>query len=646
MSLDIDIRDSLRGIADHVPTLREFASTIRLVSGPDKGKMWSPESEPVQAWFIEQAQRKNPDGTDYWRSLSWCGAAQLGGKTLTGVLLPILYSVIALGEDVGYALPNGNDINKAWNTKLKKLITGAGFRKYLPDTGPGSKQGRGASLQFHDPDTGADLGSIIFVAGVAYGDTFRVLVTDEVDQFYTQGVPDWDDIGQIEARTGSYAGGGRRYRLGTCEHDEDETSIMLDSCDVEGTGHRLYAKCPYCEKYQPLTWERVNLERATYKCLHCPAEWTEPDRIHALHSGLFCARGQVIVGGILQGEEIDTGRRLGIVTGCLESTRSTMADRVSQFNEAVSKRDGIEATHEPLRRFYQRLLSRYYRGQLLLAGNLSREGIALRSAASDYQPGECPAWVEYLTCAVDVSKRVLWAMVMGHGQDKSAVIAWQSADVCGPTEIPDERARHAAFQRIQAWAMTGFAHVEGTKYPMLFCTDVRGGTESGEEGWQVDEAWHWVEHDPLNWWAVLGTGVQRGAPGKRQAGHNDTAIAPWLTLRVYEDGCQCMIIDTDQSQGGLQEALSREQKDGEWPPGSILLPLGIKSADSLAGHLVAERRVKTPMGKWIWDRTGQRCDWRDCTRYNIAMGVAIREIRKLQHSPKPRRVVGSYGAKP
>lgn len=633
------------------PTHMEFARTLWVpnMAPPPASLPFDPMSDPIQRWLIEQFD------SGRWERFYICAPPQFGGKTLVAVMLPALRGVIACRASVGYALPTLADLDKAWATKIKKAIKDSGYGEYLPKHGPGAKGGRGPTIQFHDPDSGEPLGEFVFMAGGAYGNTVRIAVLDEVDQFRDHaGMPLWNDIEDIFNRANAYRSLAVRIASGTVEHDTN--SIILVLVNEHGTGTRPWPKCQHCGRHQVLDWDSVTYdpesdasasETARIACRHCGVLWSENDRRVAIGESLFVHKGQDIdEHGRINGPDPRTSK-LGLLWTALDSVRADLGEIAKEHRLARLGMDrgdtGLMAKWERYRLCRGSVLAVDGEGQphrinttyLESRSNASGYAIARNDRVEDgdsIHAAQCPDDVEFLVSSADVQRGGdrapgrLYFLIQGWRNDGTTWdVAWGSIAASPIGRQPNTAELHIALDRLHAF-ISEYAQSVGKPI-------VRRVVDVGD---RQDELVQWIIRN-AGWHAV------RGGAGTMKAEDGD--LAGWIYIRqqnymgaIWHLG----IIDVDQARNQAQVAFLVPANK----PGAAHLPSGLNRNDAIIRHYCGTARIRDDHGRERWSETKQdrkyhhewqkRHDYLDCRTYAYVAGYHYREIMRKRAAADQR----------
>ena len=347
-----------------------------------------------------------------WNRVAVTGCVQ-AGKSLQGYVLPGILHLFEHAETVVLAAPSMEICRTKYrNEILPVLLANPRFRRYLPETGGGSKGGipdeivfkHGAHLKFMASHGGDETRSSF---------TTRVVIATEIDKMDRASTlsREASPVRQIEARASSYDEHERMTYL-ECTTSIESGAIWQEY--LQGTASRIVCQCPGCHEWT--TPERDSLkgfqqaetifEARREGCWVCPAcgvIWDAADRERMNTAAKLLHDGQSITpGGIITGEprETDTlGFRFNAFNNLFWSTATIAAAEWRAFHavdEESAEREACQfrwaVPHEP--------------PQLDLTP-LDPQKLKRRRAAA-HPRGLVPADTEYLTLGLDLGKRVGW----------------------------------------------------------------------------------------------------------------------------------------------------------------------------------------------------------------------------------------------
>lgn len=660
------------------PTYLEVSRTILL---EDKRSAvgnrripYRPESDLVQKYLIEQMD--NPD----WRKIVFTGPPQVSGKTTIGIILPAVRSAIMCRKPYGYALPTLNDLDKAYATKIRPTLISAGYGEHLPTKGPGSRQGRSPVIQFADPDSGEWEGSLIFLAGGAYGDTVAVMGIDEVDQFRAgDGTPNWAAIEDLEARTKSYGRQALVICVGTVESDD---SSMILQMVKDGTNTIPWIRCPEClEHFEPkfdlLRWEEGDEETVTQTarmaCPCCGALLTEKQRQAGLRSVLFCHDGQTVENGRVIGECKRT-TTLSIRRTALDCSLADMRDVCWAWHQAKVRLD-VQGDHEPLRKFTRYMMCAIYTGdieEVADMAHLTRDTLEYKSGKSDILPAEtiireengdslhlaeAPEWADWITCGIDVQRggknapgRLYVVIIAGNDEGQRGTIGWGHI-VCSP------KGRHPTKDELEDGLKRFRDLIPTFDLPPLLAVGLDTGDRQDELLDIIGE--HANRPEWPQWLPVQGqprklnveTHYTHQHSGKRRKPKWCRDVDKVIYSRWNKGNFWLHFIDTDTLRDQIQRRLmTPNDQAGSWG-----IPSGLKGSDTLCRHLCATVKIKDDKGKIRWSEKPQDRKWHhewsarrdllDCHEYGEAAAQMKLKNKSTASEPKEEKDLKDFYGK-
>ena len=627
-------------ITEPPPTLRQFSRRVRYPGGPMKGQMIDIDSDPVHAFVCDAIDSGEYD------SLAWCASPQVSGKTLIGILLTSLHSVIGCKLPTGYALPTLQDLDKAWASKLKPQISDSGFDRSLPTKGPGARGGRGPTLQLYDEEGKKRAGQMIFMAGGAYGDTAARLGVDEVDQFRkADGTPDWPSILDLISRTKAY--GARRFIsfVGTIETNRRDACIILTLAEDEGTGIRPWLQCPECGRYQLVTGSHLTYdptdeiavrETARIMCQHCPSQWDGMMLYAAQRKMLFPHKTQTVDDkGRIVGEPVRT-KRLGIIENVYAATivdLPTVAVERWRAESLQHKGDMLA-----IRKYHwysececlddqsdddgQTVIpTRARLAAISQASSLTVDSDVWEQDGDSYHFVHCPDWVEFATIGADVqaggdrAPGRVYFIVYGRAGARGCILGWGTFICAPPGRQPTEAELHATLDRIKQL----FADVD-VGAPIVW-----RGIDTGD---QTDELLRWLKIN-RDWHALKGTTALKKTDPRDRPG--------WVYVRNQKTYVLRLIETLSVLRVCHGEILAR---DGE---GSMLFPHGLDVKAALITHICAS--VEYQPEKWSQRASDRKYhpEWQKRNDYADALCYARAGAYEWQTKPAKRPQARAYG---
>lgn len=403
----------------------EFAEReIVLADGPKQGARFRCDTMPFSRLIFEEYDRL------VYRRSFLSGPTQ-SGKTLLGYIIPAMYHLFEVGENVILSAPTTELAQSIYHERLLPSIRASRYEELLPKAGAGSRGGRGLAITFRNGATARFMGA---GGGDHQRSSYpaRVVLMSEMDKMDRagKGSREAGPVRQIEARTTSFSEYARVY--GECTMSTEE-GIIHQEVMVFGTGSSVYFDCPHCGKPTPL--ERENFvgwqdapdvvaarANARFICPGCTKPWTERDRRAALRAPRFVAKTQSVDDqGYVVGDPPATNT-FGLRWTAGASGILTTADIGEKEFRAI---DGDE---EAKREIMQFTWARPYSTELLDFRKLETDGVLKKIVK--IERGVAPALIEKITLAVDVGSYVCWWALVGWRADASGhVMDFGSIDV-------------------------------------------------------------------------------------------------------------------------------------------------------------------------------------------------------------------------
>jgi phage terminase large subunit GpA-like protein len=631
----------------------DYCHTITIPDGPLADSRYTPEADPAHHAIMREI------ASGRWQRIIAVGAVQTG-KSLSTVLVPLLRSLTVLRQPCVYSQPTLTKLQEGWAGKLQPSIAKSGYGAWLPDRGQGSKGSQTPKfVTFRDPKTNARAGTLYLIPGGGSSESAQAAVTaavvavDEVDSF-----PSRHRVELVLKRADSYGDKAIRILTSTVKLDGDEgedASIIL-AFYRESTETRLHFKCPHCGHWQALEWERVSysdtdepaaIASARYTCAGCAVLWTEDDRQRALRDWRCVHSGQQVdqkTGAVIGAEPLTVA--FGLLWTGLDSSLRSMGQLAAEHwraTRALAKQD-----YGPMRSFHRDQLCRPFKDPVG-AADITNEGLALVSMASDYDKRVVPHWVTHLVAAVDVQDdRHYWGVAGIGPDDRWCVVDWgyellvpyANGQATRPPTAADRRRVNVELDAKfnQGWRKEGR---DEAMVPIMRGIDVGDGDVTSE-------IVNWLR-GMRGWQAVRGADKE----GFKRLGKLIPDLPPeakaFVELR-QPDGWPIYLhnIFSDTVRRWVHASLLRPA----YSPASGMLPRGLRSKEPLLLHLsgkvwVAE--TKKPDGTIIpahWKEvSGRRHDWLDVFGYALALSrfrAGIQTVAATRSKPKYGRI-GTVG---
>jgi hypothetical protein len=610
--------------------------------------------EPLASWAARTLQVPNETNPDepprrldphpahqaFWQAydagyteLALAGPVQ-DGKTVAGLIAPLLYQLCVDRRPVALAAPRIEDIADIHRAKLLPVARASGL-DILPEQGKGSSGGVPESIL-------ANTGTRLYYRGTGGSNeaqlasfTCRAVLITEVDSIA---------ISTRNARRRTAGGDGRRkidllrQRIARAQHDGrlilestiklDQGSLILDYWE-SGTAGLLWHRCPFCDAWARRSWEYVSYDatndhtaRATarYTCQACGSQLTSTELQESATGAIDVHKGQQIERGRLVGE-IEPSNRWSLLWASLDSPLRRLDWLTVLHRQAVHARDEKD-NHEPLRQFTRDHLARGYRsGQERALGRADTRALADRSRASSYQRGMCPLSPDAVAVLIgDHQLREIYHLTLALDDERIAICDAGVEYLCHKLDTPAPGRRGEICDQIHRRALGGLVRATGAVHPIQ-----AGAHDVGGGGW-LSELDAWIARHP-GWYATRGdTREKDKTPARLVEGAAIAAEPGWWTLFLRPDGRALIVADADK----IKERIVRGLALPPDHPCAVLLFSGLGEHDWLLRHLTAEEQREEKDGTLVWHQIKPRNDWFDAAVYAVALA---RYLRYIAHQP-------------
>ena len=255
---------------EEVPSYLDFARTMILPEGKSRGRsmIMSDDSaqpnHPAQLCILAALD-------EGFQELDIAKPVRDGGTQVS--LVPMFRRAIKERQRSLLCYPTMDSSKDIWSTKIQPTLDAYGGQEILQ--GGGSKGGAARLVKL--PDGGEFMlrsagGRGQSGQAAVHGDA---IMLDELD--------DWEDEETILNMIKRVADSPSMLVILISTVKSDTDSKILKRIKL-GTDSHLEFPCVHCGAFQRLLWSQMNIVKATYRCLHCPAEWSEADRRRSLRS--------------------------------------------------------------------------------------------------------------------------------------------------------------------------------------------------------------------------------------------------------------------------------------------------------------------------------------------------------------------------
>ena len=602
-----------------VRTMRAFAEAdVVLPNGPMRGMRFSCEFCPWTGLLFDLYER-----LPGLRRRFVAGPVQ-DGKTLIGFVLPIMYHLFEVREDVIVGVPDSNLAQGVWAEKIEPVIMASRFASLMPAKGAGSRGGKVTMIRFRH-------GPVLRFMGAGGRDeqrsshTARVLCMTEVDKYDTAGQAsrETSPVKQMEARTAAF--GDRALIYGECTMSTEDGMVYQEVVEL-GTDHRVMLPCRHCGVYQYperdalVGWREADsapsAKRETrYSCTGCGAAWDEQDRQWSMRSAAIAARGQdVTLEGEVVGELPDTDT-IGFRWNAMASALKTMGGIGKA--EWAAQRSESEEDEKYVTQF---LWALPWRPDRIDLSGLGRDQVARK--VGSHGRGERPRDTQAVTGFIDVGLYRCWWVIWswrgdatGYCYDYGGAEVWHS----GKTR------RHAildTLRQIRDEQMT-------PANPRLVLVD---------SGYESEAVYKFCKESGGQYLPAKGQGTgwkqKRWNPPKESKGR-DWYVSP------QPDGSPLFVMHADHWKRKVHEGFLAAP--GERGSLSLYAAAPTQHGD-FGRHITAERQQeefvagKGTVLTWVRDRKANH--WLDCTYGAMAaadsLGIRVVEGEKRKKAAPKR----------
>lgn len=574
--------------APQVRSIRQFAEEeLTIPDGPYKDLAWRPEFQPAAGLWFDAVS----DGMESGRfnRFAFLAGTQFG-KTYAGVVVPTIYGLFELEENVVFGVSDGAMAWDKWQEDLLPAIERSRYRDLIPASGPGSRGGRASSIKFRN---GATLRFMTGGARNRKAFTARIVVVTEVDELDDPDGVEADKVTQLEGRAQAY---------------DSRKLIFLESTVTEkrgriwqewtgGTESRIALPCPYCLRYVVLTradfvgWEDAEdedaaAEGAAFHCTACGEAWEEEDRRTANVEAVLVHKGQSI-------------DKLGRIRGEAPRT-STLSFRATAANNlflsarelAIKEWRGSRAMDEDNaeRELRQQYWALPYDPPKVSLATLDAHEITRRLASTPR--GQVPDQAETITAGIDLGKWVAhWVAIAWDSQATGVAIDY------GVIEIPT---RDLGVEQATLTALRSFR--DDVLLPGWPCgSDPKAERLGPMEVW-IDAGWPETADvvyafcdesgAPFRACKGFGTGQQRAASYRRPktTGSVIREIGEAWHISRLKGGTRLVEVDADRWKSWIAERLLTPADK----PGALKLYKTARPQEhlSIAKHFSAERQTQ------------------------------------------------------
>jgi phage terminase large subunit GpA-like protein len=561
------------------------------------------------------------------------------GGTLTGHVLPQIYTAAILRDPVCTGHPDMALAGKHWRSKFRPII-----RDHAPDWLPLTGQGSEDSSRVDEILLNGV--SVYWIGGGASNEagqamiTARLLTRDEIDSM----VPYVYRL--MGRRNDNYRKRDRDITIDISTVKLDSGSLIESALTKSTDAHVAFA-CPYCGRFVRWDWEQhvdfddsSELSAKETVRLVCPfkdclADIIEHERekMLALENSRLVMRGQAIDEQNQVTGEPPQSSSWGITWSALDSPMISLASLASEYWKA----DEDLKTGDPtaMQSFYRDRLSKIWK-DTNKPTELTAKHLHAISESSPYNPGEIPAWSDFLSCGCDVQLRWIYWWVESFDRNLRATLVAAGTETITrldggeipSDQIPTRDERRAAMMRIDRLLDNGFelaGDPSQRQSVLLRTTDV---------GYLQDDMRYFL-HDHPHWNAVKGIGDDdTDQKVSRSEGTKLDGKRSWFEPRLQMDEYgqwTLWLVVGDLVKNYIQNGYLLSPG-----PRSRHLPAGLKAHSAVIRHIISERPTEF-RGRRVFKKitTNAANHFLDCAVYAAAMARAHIAVAYPEQPPPP-----------
>lgn len=393
---------------------------IKLPSGPQEGRKYKIDRLPYARLLFSQLGK--------WRRHVITGPTQ-SGKTLHAYVIPMLYYLFEMKEDVICGIPDLNMAGIKWQEDIKPAIEASSYADQIPQTGAGSRGGNFTRIQFCNGR------SLLFMAGGGNdkqraGATSRVLMiteTDGMDEVSATSKEGQDKISQLEGRVRAFGLDSLTFMECTVTTEDGRTWREYEG----GTASKIVCPCVHCmawvtpDREHFIGWEDAENkidagEKAAFTCPECGGFYTEEHRTSMNHAAKLLHRGQEITpDGDIVGEVVKTDT-LGFRWSAFNNLMVPMV-QIGMEEWQASQREDNETAITTIKQQVWAIPAKVEKVDKteLTQGVIRGSDSSYRGRVTGQCRGELPANTQCLTVAIDIGLRFLPWSVCAHVANQS-----------------------------------------------------------------------------------------------------------------------------------------------------------------------------------------------------------------------------------
>lgn len=588
-----------------ISTYEWTRANLRMVTGPLKGRLWSPEWAPYAKGVMDAFDHPRVGTVFFMGPSQWTSKSTVGYACLFASLARKL-------TPVGIGMANAEQISRKMEEAIHRYILGIpALREQLHQDPRRAFTRDGVLWRGGDAIFGMWAGS-----GPSWSSSsMEITLVDEED--------DYDDrlavYGMIE-RTAAYLALGNpkvircskvrgMERQPEAKSSEGCSTIYTDAKAQAHAWFRRTAVCPACGTEQVMEFGQIKPVEpgnrdprqirdrvlGRYECAHCGHLWSDATRDLAIQQGRwFCPELDMDLDAWLAGPATESRGRLAVAftIRSWETTACSLSVVLADFFEARGdpvKLQNFDNNHAciPYRTVVKEATESDLR-RLILPG---------------HQRQVCPAEAVALTAGIDMQKRGFWFTVMAWTANLTSwLVDWGFLPGWADVE-------QLLFE--STYPVDG---MEGVRAPIWRAAIDTGGGESDQDGWsKTDEVMAWLQLNGLR-------GPVYGIKGASRRMDVPVRATTWASkpgdprkMQAWLGTVAGFMVDTHTLKDQLHYALAQ----GSNTP----MHLPEESAPGDLGrfirHLTAEKK-RVVKGKEVWAADHRANHLLDCCVYNRA----------------------------
>lgn len=618
-------------------SIRELRSMARFA----EEEIWLPPTGPFGEMRFELDRQ--PFSRSWFEEIDsgrwqehFAAAPSQSGKTTICWVIPIMYHLFEVQENVIAGLPDMNMAHDKWSDDLLPVIRASRYRDQLPISGVGSKGGakfqaitfrNGRTLRFMSA-AGSDKSKA--------GKTARVIAITELGAF--------GDVQESSSESNPY-----NQLLARCEAF-DNRKVIYGECTVttkanivwskyqSGSASKIVVQCRHCSEW--VCPERNHLAgyheaqneidaglAATFFCPNCGGFWSPEDRQAMNRNHRLLHKGQTIdAQGHISGEPPKT-RRLGFRWNAFNNLFKTPASLAEREWNAMSTASEVDEI--ALRQFVWAMPTEPTEFESI---PLDRQAVEAK-IVSLLPRGLAPAATEFLVAGCDVGDHLLhWTVAatlnLGPNHWSTHVVNYGLIEVPS-RELGIERGLEIAFQQLRDFMEAGFT------------VEQRGEAWAPwqvfiDSNWRPDAVHRLCRLFGNRYRATQGRGkgqlVSEDYVAPTATSKNIIELGPrWHVSHQPERGVDLLQFDTNRFKSAVHDGL----RIPVGQPGSFtVFQAGWKEHLKFSHHLIAEKEVVTfdPRKGMTteWQRVGEKANhWLDSTALcMVAQSFCLQQLEK------------------